>query len=159
SDLGGGKSGASAILVGLTIGSTIAFVVAARFVRPALLTAVLAVVLAVALPAATTYAFAKLFSRDGHAVRPLPRADAGPLERLDRPSGTDAKVPAVPYAVSTPQLVTQKFWRDLEFWNKSVRYGVHYPPGLYADAVIWFPNNAITFDPRTGRANRSLTPF
>jgi len=61
--------------------------------------------------------------------------------------------------VSTAQLVTQKFWRDLEFWNRSVRYAVHYPPGSYADAVIWFPNNAVTFDPRTAAASRSLTPL
>jgi hypothetical protein len=158
-DLGGGKSGASAILVCLTIGATVAFVAAARFVRPAVLTAVLAILLAVALPADTTYAFAKLFSRDGHAVRPLTQSEAGILDWLDRAVGTGAKVTAAPYAVSTAHLVTLKFWRDLEFWNKSVRYGIHYPPGLYADAVIWFPNNAVTFDRRSGRASRSLTPF
>jgi hypothetical protein len=158
-DLGGGKSGASVILVCLTIGSAVVFAVAAHFVRPAPLTAILAAVLAVALPVDTTYAFAKLFSRDGHAVRPLTRSKAGVLDWLDHTVGTDAKVTAVPYAVSTARLVTQKFWRDLEFWNKSVRYGIHYPPGLYADAVIWFPNNAVTFDPRSGRASRSLTPL
>jgi hypothetical protein len=158
-DLGGGKSGASALLVGLTIGATVAFVVAARFVRPALLTAVIAVLVVVAFPLDTTYALAKLFSRDGHAVRPLTQSEAGVLDWLDRGIGTGAKVTAVPYAVSSARLVTQKFWRDVEFWNKSVRYGVHYPPGLYADAVIWFPNNALTFDPRSGRASRSLTPF
>src|SRR5205814_2790879 len=137
---GGGKSGASAILVCLTIGTTIAFVVATRFVRPAVLTAVLAIALAVALPADTTYAFAKLFSRDGHAVRPLTQSEAGILDWLDRAVGTDAQVTEVPYAVSSAHLVTLKFWRDLEFWNRSVRYAVRYPPGTYADAVIWFPN-------------------
>jgi hypothetical protein len=148
-DLGGGKSGASAILVCLTLGSTIAFVIAARFVRPALLTAVLAVALAVLLPADTTYAFAKLFSRDGHAVRPLTRSEAGySTGSIAWSAPTRRSLPCrTPSA--RPSRHAQVLAR-LEFWNKSVRYGVHYPPGLYADAVIWFPNNALTFDPRSG---------
>jgi hypothetical protein len=157
--LGGGESGASAILVALTLLSAAAFVFAQRLVRPALLTVGFATVLAVGFPLDTTYAFAKLFSRDGHAVRPLTRSESGTLDWLDRTVGTDGRVTQVPYAVSTARLVTLKFWRDLEFWNRSVRYAVHYPPGTYADAVIWFPNNAVTFDPRSGVASRSLTPL
>src|SRR5207248_2114643 len=127
----GGESGASAILAALTLGSAAAFVFAAQRVRPALLATSLAVVLAVAFPVDTTYAFAKLFSRDGHAVRPLTRSEHGILDWLDRAVGTDARVTEVPYAVSSAHLVTLKFWRDLEFWNRSVRYAVRYPPGTY----------------------------
>ena len=157
--LGGGKSGASAILVAVTLAAAALFVVAARLLRPGRLTTIVAVVLAVGFPADTAYAFAKLFSRDGHAVRPLTQSESGILDWLDRAVGTGARVTAVPYAVSTAYLVTLKSWRDLEFWNKSVRYAIHYPPGAYADAVIWFPNNAVTFDSATGRASRSLTPL
>ena len=158
-DIGGGSSGASAILAAVTLVTAVAFVVASRFVRPAHLTLALALVAAVGFPADTAYAFAKLFSRDGHAVRPLTQSEAGILDWLDHTVGTDARVTMVPYAVSTAHLVTLKTWRDLEFWNKSVRYAIHYPPGAYADAVIWFPNNEVTFDARTGRASRTLTPF
>jgi hypothetical protein len=157
--LGGGESGASAILVALTLAMAAAFVVAARLVRPRRLTTILAVALALGFPAETAYAFVKLFSRDGHAVRPLTQSESGILDWLDRAVGTDARVTEVPYAVSTAYLVTLKAWRDLEFWNKSVRYAIHYPPGAYADAVIWFPNNAVTFDPQTGKASRTLTPL
>ena len=158
-DLGGGTSGASAILVGLTLGTAAAFALASLLARRALVTAVLATVVAVGFPIDTAYAFAKLFSRDGHAVRPLTKSESGTLDWLDRAVGTSARVTEVPYAVSTARLVTLKSWRDLEFWNKSVRYAVHYPPGAYADAVIWFPNNELTFDPRTGAGSRSLTPY
>jgi hypothetical protein len=69
-------------------------------------------------------------------------------------------VTEVPYPVSTAFLVTQKFWRDLEFWNKSVRFDVHYPtPDVYSDAVIWFPDNPVQFDQATGAASASLTPY
>src|SRR5262249_43488384 len=55
---------------------------------------------------------------------------------------------------------TQESWRDLEFWNKSIRYSVHYPtPDVYADAVSWFPNTPLAFDPKTGYANHSWTPY
>ena len=159
-DVGGGKGGASAILVVATVALAALFVVADRLVRPATLTAALAAVLLVALPADTAYTFVKLLSRDGHAVRPLTRSESGILDWLDRAVGTNARVTEVPYPVSTAFLVTQKFWRDLEFWNKSVRFDIHYPtPDVYSDAVIWFPNNPMQFDQATGAASASLTPY
>jgi hypothetical protein len=159
-DLGGGKGGASAILVVATITLAALFVVADHLVRPAVLTMALAAALLVALPADTAYTFVKLFSRDGHAVRPLTRSESGILDWLDRAVGTNARVTEVPYPVSTAFLVTQKFWRDLEFWNKSVRFDVHYPtPDVYADAVVWFPNNPLGFNRNTGVASTTLTPY
>jgi hypothetical protein len=159
-DIGGGKSGASAILVVATVALAALFVVADRLVRHAALTMVLAAVLLVALPADTAYTFVKLFSRDGHAVRPLTRSESGILDWLDRAVGTNAHVTEVPYPVSTAFLVTQKFWRDLEFWNKSIRFDIHYPtPDVYDDAVIWFPNNPLQFDQSTGAATATLTPY
>jgi hypothetical protein len=41
-----------------------------------------------------------------------------------------------------------------------VRYAVHYPtPDVYRDAVIWFPDNAVSFDPATGAASKTLSPY
>jgi hypothetical protein len=159
-DLGGGKGGASAILVGATIVLSVGFVLADRLVRPALLTSVFSVVLLIAFPVDTVYTFAKLFSRDGHSYRPLTKSESGILDWLDRAIGTDARVTEVPYPISDSFIVSQEFWRDLEFWNKSVRYAVHYPtPDVYRDAVIWFPDNAVPFDPATGAASKTLTPY
>lgn len=159
-DLGGGASGASTILVVLTIALAALFVVGARLLRPAVLTAVVAVLLLVALPADTGYTFEKLLSRNGHSGRPLTQSQSGVLDWLDRAVGTGGNVTEVPYPVSSSPFVSQGFWRDLEFWNKSVRYAVHYPtPDVYRDAVIWFPDTPISFNPVTGAASASPSPY
>jgi hypothetical protein len=158
-DLVGGSAGASAILVTVTLVLTAGFVAADHLLDPRRLTIVLAAAVCVALPVETALTLVKLFSRDGHSSRPLTRSEAGVLDWLDRVVGIRAHVTEVPYAISSSYLVTQEFWRDLEFWNKSVRYAIHSPPEAYADAVIWFPNNALTFDETTGKANESLTPW
>lgn len=159
-DLGGGTTGASAILAAATVILAVAFVAADTLLPPATLTAALCVALVLAFPADTGVTFGKLFSRDGHAGRPLTQSEAGILDWLDLAVGTNARVTEVPYSVSTAYLVTQKYWRDLEFWNKSVRYDVHYPtPYIYSDAIAWFPNNPLGFNPETGAASATLTPW
>jgi hypothetical protein len=159
-DAAGGKGGAAATLAVATVLLAGLFVLAARLARPATLTTALAILLLVTFPADTAYTFVKLLDRYGHADRPLTRSEAGILDWVDRTVGTGASVTEAPYPVSTAYLVNQKVWRDLEFWNKSVRYGVHYPSiYVYGDALIWFPNNAVTFDPTTGAASKSLSPY
>jgi hypothetical protein len=158
-DLAGSNNGASALLAAVTLGLAAGFVVADRLVRPALLTTVLCAALLVAFPPYTVTTFAKLLDRNGHSGRPLTQSQAGVLDWLDRTVGTNGRVTEVPFAVSTAFLVTQKFWRDLEFWNKSVRYAAHDPTGAYGDAVIWFPANTLTVDPKDGRASRTFTPY
>jgi hypothetical protein len=158
--IGGGKAGASTILVIATIAAAVLFVLADRRLRHAQLAAALSTVLLVAFPVDTAYTFAKLFSTNGHSYRPLTRSESGILDWLDRTVGTGARVTEIPYPVSSSFLVSQQFWRDLEFWNKSVRYGIHYPtPDVYRDAVIWFPVNPLTFDPVTGVASRSWSSY
>jgi hypothetical protein len=159
-DVGGGKTGASTILAIATVALAGLFVLAVRLLRPQTLTAVTAVILLVVFPIDTGYTFVKLLDRYGHADRPLTRSEAGVLDWVDRTVGTGAKVTQVPYPVSTAFLVNQKTFRDLEFWNKSIRYGLHYPAlTSYGDALIWFPNNRVTFDPVTGAASTSLSPY
>ena len=158
--LGGGRGAASAILVAATIGLAALFVLAGRIVRHATLTAVLATVLAVAFPADTFFTFHELLSKNGHSGRPLTQSEKGVLDWLDQSVGTAAVVTEVPYPVSDDFFVTQESWRDLEFWNKSVRYDVHYPtPDVYDDAVVWFPNTPLTFNPNTGAASASWSPY
>jgi hypothetical protein len=159
-DLGGGTTGASTILAVTTVALAGLFILATRLLRPATLTKVAAVLLLVAFPLDTGYTFVKLLDRDGHAYRPLTQSEAGILDWVDRTVGTDASVTQVPYPVSSAFLVNQKVWRDLEFWNKSIRYSLHYPNlDSYGDAIIWFPNNLVAFDPLTGLASRSLSPY
>jgi hypothetical protein len=156
-DLGGGTRGASAILVALTLALAAAFVLADRLLRPRVLTLALCAATGVGFPLYTAWTFEHLFSRDGHAIRPLTRSESGVLDWLDRRVGTNARVTEVPYPVSTAFLVSQKYWRDLEFWNKSVRYAAHDTTDAYRDAVVWFPADTISFDSRTGAARASWT--
>ena len=159
-DLAGGKTGASAVLVVATILLAGLFVLADRRLPHDRLAAGFAVLLLVAFPVDTVYTFAKLFSTNGHSYRPLTRNESGVLDWLDRTVGTGAKVTEIPYPVSSSFLASQEFWRDLEFWNKSVRFGIHYPlDSTYRDAVIWFPPNPIHIDPTTGAASPSRTPY
>jgi hypothetical protein len=159
-DLGGGTRGASTILVIVTLASAVAFVAADRLVRPDRLARALTVALLVAFPTFTGLTFDKLFSTNGHSSRPLTKSQSGVLDWLDRTVGVDAVVTQVPYPISTNFFVSQQFWRDLEFWNKSVRFGVRYPTSdVYADAVSWFPNNPVAFDPASGDASVSLSPY
>jgi hypothetical protein len=157
---GGGTRGASAILAVLTVLVVALFLVAERRLRPDVLTRAAVALLLVGMPVYTVLTFDKLLSRNGHSSRPLTLSQSGRLDWLDRLVGTDARVTQVPYPISTSFYVSLQFWRDLEFWNKSVRYSVHYPTDdVYADAVIWFPNNRLAFDPRTGRASATLSPY
>ncbi len=158
--LGGGRTALSAILVIGTLAVTGLFVVASRLVPRAALTAGLTAVLVVAALGDTAFTFAKLFSMPGHSGRSLTQSESGTLDWLDLAVGAGAKVTAVPYSVSSTFRFSQQTWRDLEFWNKSLRYDVHYPtPAVFDDAVIWFPNTPLAFNPRTGAASASLSPY
>ena len=158
--LGGGRHALSAILIGATLALTALFVAATRLLPTAPVTAALCTLLVVAAPLDTALTFEKLFSMPGHSGRPLTHTETAPLEWLDQTVGSGAHVTAVPYPVSSYFRFSQQFWRDLEFWNKSIRYDVHYPtPDVYDDAVVWFPNTALSFDPQTGAASRSWSPY
>ena len=127
---------------------------------PRPLTLVFAVLLLVSFPVDTAYTFHKLFSEPGHSGRPLTRSEAGVLDWVDRAVGSGARVTEVPYSTNSNFFVSQQSWRDLEFWNKSIRYAAHYPtPDVYRDAVVWFPNTPLAFNPRTGYASHSWTPY
>jgi hypothetical protein len=159
-DLGGGTRGASIILAAVTIVATALFVAADRLLGRERLTRVAVAALLVGFPLYTVGTFDKLLSKNGHSSRPLTGSQSGVLDWLDRAVGTDARATIVPYPISSSFYVSLQFWRDVEFWNKSVRHSVHYPtPDVYADAVIWFPNNPLTFDARTGAASATLSPY
>jgi hypothetical protein len=159
-ELGGGKSGAAAILAVGTLVLAGLFVLLAQTVRHDLLTLVFALLLLVAFPVDTAYTFHTLFSKPGHSGRPLTRSESGVLDWVDRAVGTGARVTEIPYATNSSFFITQQSWRDLEFWNKSIRYAAHYPtPDVYDDAVVWFPNTPLAFNPRTGYASHSPTPY
>jgi len=121
-DLTGGTTGTSVFLVAATVALTGLFVLGDRLLPHGRLVAGIVVLLLVLLPLQTGLTFDKLFSRNGHSSRPLTQSQSGVLDWLDRTVGTGARVTQVPYPIGTNFEVSQQFWRDLEFWNKSVRY-------------------------------------
>jgi hypothetical protein len=158
--LAGGRTALSIVLVATTLVLAGLFAAGSRLVKAPLFTAGLTAVLIVAALTDTGLTFAKLFSRPGHSGRPLTRSESGVLDWVDLAVGSGANVTEVPYPVSSTFRFSQQAWRDLEFWNKSVRYDVHYPtPDVYDDAVVWFPNTPLTFDPSTGAASKSWSPY
>ncbi len=123
------------------------------------LAAVLAVLVAFALPAETAYAFSRLFDVNGTSGRPLTLDQGVVFSWLDRTVGTGASVTMVPYPVNYADYwASVGWWWDLEFWNKSVDRAA-YLPGQFLWTPSTFPRVMLRFDPTTGVANASPSPY
>ncbi|MBV8080090.1 MAG: hypothetical protein JO186_06910 [Actinobacteria bacterium] len=123
------------------------------------LAALLALVLVFLLPAETGYAFARLFRVDGTAGRPLTLDQSVVYDWVDRTVGTRASVTMVPYPnVTADYWAGVSYWWDLEFWNESVDHAA-YLPGEFLWTPSTFPKLFLHFDPRTGYANASPSPY
>lgn len=108
----------------------------------------------------TGYVFVRLFRTSGYSSRPLTAPIPPELEWLDATVGRGANVTIIPYHVSTDYFVTLRYWRDLEFWNKSVERDAEFPTTApYSFTGIWFPKLTLGFDPTTGRAGISPTRY
>ena len=113
----------------------------------------------VALPVLTGYVLKRMFDVPGWSGRPL-TGPAGAFDWLDRTIGTRSRATVVPAPVSRYWFASEQYWRDFEWWNKSVVRDVQYPEaGRFEYTGIWFPKLYISFDPRTGVADRSPTPW
>ena len=146
-------------LVAGTIVVTALFVEASIFLRRAYLVALLVLVLAVALPLETRYAFQRLFAIDGTTGRPLTLDQGVVFDFVDRILGPSARVTMVPYPLRYADYwAGVAFWWDMEFWNKSVKQSAHLPQMFYWTPST-FPKLTLHFDPRTGAANVSPTPY
>ena len=152
----GGLDGARAVLAGATVALTVLFVAADRWLRRDRVTAGFLALALLALPALTAYMFVRLFRVDDWADRPLAHPQLAPYDWVDRTVGTGARVAMVQYPVSTAYLVSQRVWRDYEFWNVSVERDVQYGgPWFFKYTGDTFPQRRIRFDPVTGRAAAS----
>jgi hypothetical protein len=159
-DAAGGTGGAQIVLIAATIVLAGLFVAATAFVRRDILTAALLVLIGIALPVDTASAFQHLFKPIDYAERPLTHSNAGTLDWIDRSVGTDAQVSIVPYPVSTAFFVTQNYWRDAEFWNKSVTKDILYPnAGVYSFSGVFFPKTVPKIDAATGAMSVSPTRY
>ena len=153
-------NGARVFLAGATVLATLAFVLLAAVVPRRYLAPALAALTLVVLPLETAYAFKKLLGPQRH-VRPAGDASTqgGVFDWVDRTVGTEAGVTIVPYASLPGEYwASVADWWDLEFWNRSVVRSAHFP-GQYEFTPSTFPKVFLTFDPRTGAASESPTPY
>jgi len=156
---GGGVGGARAMLVACLALLLLIFVLARLFLGRRLVAVVLVVATAAALTGETVYAFDRLLSVDGTAGRPITVSQGGVFDWVDKTVGPNASVTMIPYAQITDDFwATAAFWWDLEFWNRSVVRAA-YPGNKYAEIQATFPKLPLHFDPRTGIANVSPTPY
>jgi hypothetical protein len=155
----GSLTGARIALVVLTLAGTALLAAAGRLVprlRPSLVVAVLAFV---ALPVTTAYAFDRFLTNDDWANRPVTDPQVDQYAWVDRTVGRNARVTIAPYPVSSDWFVNYRIWRDYQYWNISVDRNVERPPGAFTFSSFWFPKVPLQFDPRTGRANVTLSRY
>jgi hypothetical protein len=104
--------------------------------------------------------YVRLFRTTSNSDRPLTAQVPSTLAWVDSLVGSKADVTVIPYHVSTDYLVNLRYWRDIEFWNKSVDRDAEYPDaGPYDFTGVWFPRLPLTFDPSTGTASASPSRY
>ena len=121
--------------------------------------ALFAAVLVVALPATTAYTFKRFFGADDWASRPITNPQVEQFAWIDKTVGRNADVTIATYPVSSDWFVNFRVWRDYQYWNASIDRDVELPRGTFTYSGFWFPKDYWHFDPRTGRASVSLTPY
>jgi hypothetical protein len=148
------------VLVVATVWLALMFVIGGALLRRAHVTAIVVAFMLVALPGLTIYTFDHLFRTNGLSGRPITESEKGAFDWIDGTVGTTASVSMVPYPTSTKWFVSQRVWRDYEWWNKSVDRDVHYGGGdIFEYTGIWFPKLYMQFNPSTGAANMSPSKY
>jgi hypothetical protein len=155
-DLMGGLGGARALLVATTLAIAVAGAFLSR--RPVRVLALAYTMLC--LPLLTGYVIDRYFSENSWSGRSVTTQARGSLDWVDAAVGSDAEVTIVPYPVSSDWFASQQYWRDLEFWNRSVARDVRFPSADVFDYNgLWFPGLIPRFDPRTGAADDTPTRY
>jgi hypothetical protein len=150
---------AQGLLIAALLAAVALYVNALLFLRRRFVTGLLVAFVCLTLPAQTVYAFTRLFRVDGTAGRPLTLQQGGVFDWVDHIVGRHAKVTMVPFPVNPGQYwAGVAYWWDLEFWNRSVVRAAYYP-GEYGWTPSTFPQIDLHFDPETGRANVSPSPY
>jgi hypothetical protein len=147
-------------LVIATLWLSVMFVLGGALLRRAQVTVLVTAFLLLAFPTLTVYTFVHLFRTNGLSGRPVTQNENGVFDWIDGAVGTTASVTMIPYPTSSKWFVSQRVWRDYEWWNKSIDRDVHYGgPGIFEYTGIWFPKLYIHFNPTTGAADMSPSKY
>jgi hypothetical protein len=151
---------ARVFLVLATVWVSVMFVLGGALLRRTHLAALVTAYLIVAFAGLTIYTFDHLFRTNGLSGRPVTQSEKGVFDWVDEAVGTTASVAMIPYPTSSKWFVSQRVWRDYEWWNKSVDRDVHYGGGdIFEYTGIWFPKLYLQFNPNTGAADMSPAPY
>ncbi len=154
-DLLGGLSGARTLL----IVATFLLATAGFFISRQPMRVLVVAYTVICLPLLTWYLVDRFFSEPGWSGRPVTAEAHGSLDWLDAAVGSSTGVSIVPAPVSSDWFVSQRYWRDLEFWNRSVARDVQAASDSFEYTGFWFPKLVPHFDARTGVADISPTPY
>jgi hypothetical protein len=153
-DAFGGLSGARVFLVVATVAVGCASIWAYR--RP--VGVVIVVIAAAGLSSSTFVVLDRYLTKPGWSGRPVTASPAGTADWIDAATGPNARVAAIPSPISSDWFVSQQFWRDLEFWNRSYVADVHYPgPDAFEYTGFWFPKAFPGLNPSTGAVDDTVT--
>ena len=123
-------------------------------------TLIVTALLLLAVPATTGYMFTRLFRGNSWSGRPLVRQENGIFNSFDQTIGPNADVTMVPYpTLPGDYLDSQRVWRDLEFWNKSVVRDVHLPDRPSSTRESGSPSCTRHSTTRTGTTSVSPTRY
>ncbi len=148
------------LLVSATAWFAVMFVFGDVLLRRRYVTGLVVAFLLVAFPALTVYTFVHLFRTNGLSGRPVTQSEKGVFDWIDGAVGTTASVSMIPYPTSSKWFVSERVWRDYEWWNKSVDRDVDYGAGgSFEYTGSWFPKLDIHFNPATGRSDVSPSRY
>ena len=151
---------ARVFLVGATLLSTAGFVAGRTLLSKRRFLLVFMLVPVVCLPLLTEDLFARFFHDKGWSFRAVTSGSGESYGWFDQKVGPAADVTIVPYPTSSDYFVSEREWRDYEFWNKSVDRDVQLSaPGIFDFTNDTFPKLYPSFNPTTGKASITGSPY
>lgn len=157
----GGLTPARVLLIAIVVGGTGA-VAGLRLTRLRAAHRALLVLAwcAIAMVFTTEWTFVRAFDVTDRNNRSLTATLHGTVDWIDAALGSDARVTAIQYPVSSDWFVDQKAWVDYEYFNKSIVRGARLPGADPFDYNgFWFPKLSLNYDAATGNVAEAPTPW
>ncbi len=158
-DLAGSAGAAQWLLVAGTVVLAALFVEGSLLLPRRVVAVAVAALAAAALPALSAAAFVRFLDVTGTSGRPVTLDQGVVFDWIDRAVGPSGRVTMMPYPmVPGDYWAGTAYWWDVEFWNASVVRDLIDGGSFYVTSSS-FPKTQLSFDPRTGVADRSPTPY
>ena len=156
----GSLGGARILLAGGTIALVLIYLACRRLLSRHTFVLVFAIAPLAVIPYLSADLFSYFFHHKGWSERAVTSPSGASYSWIDQKVGPTADVTIVPYPTSTDYLVSERVWRDYEFWNKSVDRDVQLSPApVYEFTNETFPKLHPAFDPKTGLSTVSGGPW